>query len=180
MASDDKAAVHDHIYALAPAGNTNSAEGMMWGWRVVSPEAPFESPNPYDDDKWQKAVVLMTDGFNTVSSADTPWSSEMTPYGYAREERMGVGVNSASEMRDEIDNKLVRICTRMKADGILVYAITFGLDDSDPDELATKKVFQACATKDEAPYYFDAPAGEDLEDAFADIASDLVQLHVSK
>jgi Flp pilus assembly protein TadG len=178
--TDSKAAVHDFVQSLSPGGNTNSAEGMMWGWRVVSPEAPFESPNPYDDDKWQKAVVLMTDGFNTVSSADTPWSSEMTPYGYAREERMGVGVNSASEMRDEIDNKLVRICTRMKADGILVYAITFGLDDSDPDELATKKVFQACATKDEAPYYFDAPAGEDLEDAFADIASDLVQLHVSK
>jgi hypothetical protein len=178
--TDSKSAVHNFVQTLSPGGNTNSAEGMMWGWRVLSPGAPFESPNPYNDDKWQKAVVLMTDGFNTVSSADTPWYSEMSPYGYAREERMGVGINSASKMRDQIDSKLIRICTRMKAEGILVYAITFGLDDGDPSELATKKTFQACATNPDAPYYFDAPAGEDLEDAFADIAADLVQLHVSK
>ncbi|MEQ1931531.1 MAG: hypothetical protein ABL957_13530 [Parvularculaceae bacterium] len=178
--SQDKAAIHNYVQALSPGGNTNSAEGMMWGWRVLSPEAPFVSDYAYDDDKWQKAVVLMTDGFNTISSSATPWASEMAPYGYAREERMGAGVNTASEMRDEFDNKLVRICARMKAKGILVYAVTFGLDDADPNELATKKVFQACATDDEAPYYFDAPSGDDLEDAFADIASDLVQLHVSK
>lgn len=93
---------------------------------------------------------------------------------------MGVGIDTASEMRDEFDQKLLRTCARMKEKNILIYAITFGLSDSDPDELATKNIFRACATDDEAPYYFDAPAGEDLEDAFTDIASDLVQLHVSK
>ena len=180
VSSEDKAAIQDFVDDLSPGGNTNSAEGMMWGWRVLSPEAPFESEFAYDDGKWQKAVVLMTDGFNTVSSRDTPWGTELGPYGYGREERMGVGVNTASEMRNEIDNKLVRICSRMKEKGILVYAITFGLDDNDPDEAATKHVFQACASEDEEPYYFDAPDGEDLKDAFADIAADLVQLHVSK
>lgn len=178
--SDSKATLHDYIQALQPGGNTNSAEGLMWGWRVLSPEAPFVSPNPYNDDKWQKAVVLMSDGFNTVSSRSTHWKSDMTPYGYATEARMGVGVDTASEMRDQIDQKLLRICARMKEKGILVYAITFGLSDSDPSEAATKQIFQACATDDEAPYYFDAPNGDDLKDAFADIAADLVQLHVSK
>lgn len=179
-ASHEKEAIHDHIHSLAPAGNTNSAEGMMWGWRVLSPEAPFESDIPYNDNQWQKAVVLMTDGFNTVSNLDTHLGSDQSAYGYAVEERMGSGVNTASEMKDELDNKLLRICARMKAKGILVYAITFGLDDSDADELATKQTFQACASDDEAPYYFDAPDGEELEDAFADIAADLVQLHVSR
>lgn len=179
-ASHEKEAIHDHIHSLAPAGNTNSAEGMMWGWRVLSPEPPFESNIPYNDGQWQKAVVLMTDGFNTVSNLDTHLGSDQSAYGYAVEERMGSGVNTASEMKDQLDNKLLRICARMKAQGILIYAITFGLDDDDSDELATKQTFQACATDDEAPYYFDAPSGEDLEDAFADIAADLVQLHVSK
>lgn len=178
--SDEKDAIHDHIHALAPAGNTNSAEGMMWGWRVLSPEAPFESDIPYNDNEWQKAVVLMTDGFNTVSDLDTHMGSDQSAYGYAIEERMGSGVDTAAEMKDELDNKLLRICARMKAKGILIYAITFGLSDDDADELATKETFQACASEPEAPYYFDAPDGEDLEDAFADIAADLVQLHVSR
>jgi hypothetical protein len=178
--TNDKDAITDHIHALAPAGSTNSAEGLMWGWRALSPEAPFESDIPYNDDQWQKAVVLMTDGFNSISYKDTHQYTDYTAYGFGRQARLGSGINSDSEMEDEINNKLLRICTRMKAEGILVYAVTFGLSDSDPDELATKQIFQACASEPEAPYYFDAPAGEDLEDAFADIASDLVQLHVSK
>lgn len=180
IGSDEKRALRNHIHGLAPSGNTNSAEGMMWGWRVLSPAAPFESDIPYNDNQWQKAVVLMTDGFNTVSSRDTHLDSDLSAYGYAREARMGVGVDSASEMKDQLDRKLLRICERMKDRGILIYAITFGLSDSDPDERATKETFQACATESDAPYYFDAPSGDDLEDAFRDIAADLVQLHVSR
>lgn len=178
--SDKKKAVRDHIYALAPGGNTNSAEGMMWGWRLLSPEAPFESDIEYNDNEWQKAVVLMTDGFNTVSNLDTHLGSDQSAYGYAREERMGSGINTATKMRNQLDEKLLRVCARMKAKGILIYSITFGLSDSDPSELATKQTFQACASETTAPYYFDAPDGEELEDAFADIAADLVQLHVSR
>ena len=180
VGSDQKKKVRDHIYSLAPNGNTNSAEGMMWGWRVLSPEAPFINDIPYNDNRWQKAVVLMTDGFNTVSSRDTHLGSDQSAYGYAVEKRMGVGIDTASKMKTQLDRKLLRVCERMKANGILIYAITFGLSDSVADELATKQTFQACATETEEPYYFDAPAGEDLEDAFADIAADLVQLHVSQ
>jgi hypothetical protein len=178
--SDEKEAIHDHIHGLSPSGSTNSAEGMMWGWRVLSPEAPFMSDIPYNDNEWQKAVVLMTDGFNFISHQENYRGSGMTAYGFAREARMGVGVDTAAEMKAEIDKKLLRICTRMKQRNILVYAITFGLSDSDPDELAVKQLFQACASGSEAPYYFDAPDGDDLEDAFKDIAADLVKLHVSR
>jgi len=178
-ASNDKDSILDYINALAPAGSTNSAEGLMWGWRVLSPDAPFESETPYNAER-QKVAVLMTDGFNSISGRDTHQNTDFTAYGFGREARLGTGINTSSEMEDEINNKLLRICTRMKEKGILVYAVTFGLSDSDPDEYATKQVFQACASDDEAPYYFDAPDGEELEAAFEDIASDLVQLHVSR
>ncbi len=180
FSTKEKDAISDHINALAPSGSTNSAEGLMWGWRTLSPAAPFESEIPYNDDQWQKAVVLMTDGFNSISDRNTHQYTDYTAYGFGREARLGSGINTDSEMEDEINNKLLRICTRMKAQGILVYAVTFGLSDDDPDELATKQVFQACATESEAPYYFDAPDGEELQAAFEDIASDLVQLHVSR
>lgn len=178
--SNQKKKIRDHIQALAPAGNTNSAEGMMWGWRLLSPEAPFESDIPYNDSEWQKAVVLMTDGFNTVGSQNNYRGSSISAYGFAREQRMGANIDTAGEMLTEMNRKLLRICTRMKQKGILVYAITFGLSDSDPDELATKNTFRACANDSSAPYYFDAPKGSDLESAFKDIAADLVKLHVSR
>jgi hypothetical protein len=48
-------------------GGTNQAEGLAWGWRVLSPSAPFTEGRPYNDpsDPVRKVIVLMTDGENT-------------------------------------------------------------------------------------------------------------------
>src|SRR3546814_6603876 len=37
---------------------------MVWGWRVISPDAPFTEGLPYNTPKYDKVVVLMTDGVN--------------------------------------------------------------------------------------------------------------------
>lgn len=171
--------IADYVNALSPGGNTDSAHGAAWGWRVLSKEAPFtEGIGPADPDyeKWQKAIVIMTDGENTVGSDNnTHWNSAHGIYGFAMEERMGDGMNTPGEMRDEIDNKLLRVCHRMKEEGYLVYTIMFGLDSN-----SARSVFKACASKPTAPYFNEAVDGDDLEEAFGDIAADLVDLHVSK
>ena len=177
--------VEDHMDDIDPYGNTNSANGAVWGWRVVSPEAPFTEGEPYESGDWQKAVVIMTDGVNVISSGgDTHWESSSSTHGYAIEERMGSGVDrparggggfDSDRMADHVDEKLLRVCRRMKQEGILVYTIVFGLNDSNLEE-----VFQTCATSPEEPYYFKAPTAEQLKTAFADIAQDLVDLHVSR
>mgnify|MGYP000569076333 CR=1 FL=1 len=173
--TNDRTAIENHVDALSAHGNTDSANGAMWGWRILSNGAPFTEGVPDSNTDWTKAIVIMTDGENTVGSADTHWDSAPTSYGYAVESRMGVGVNSASEMRDEVDNKLLRICHRMKQEGYLVYTIMFDLDST-----SVETIFKACATKPTAPYFQDADTGTDLEQAFGDIAKDLVDLHVSK
>ena len=173
--TDSRTDVENHMDTLFPNGNTNSANGAVWGWRVLSPGAPFTEGVDYSNGQWQKAVVIMTDGVNTTSNRDTHLGSDLTAYGYERESRMGDSMDDADEMEAEFDNKLLRICQRMKDQDILVYTIVFGLDDAD-----TEEVFQACATLPEAPYYQQAPDGDDLEDAFGDIAQDLVKLHISK
>ncbi|MEM9013993.1 MAG: TadE/TadG family type IV pilus assembly protein [Pseudomonadota bacterium] len=170
-----KSDIQTHMDKIFPNGNTNAANGAIWGWRAVSPGAPFTEGAEYSDTDWQKAVVIMTDGNNNVSDRDTHWETDFTAYGYAIEERMGVGVDTEGEIEDEIDNKMLRICHRMKEQGILVYTIVFGLDNQE-----TENIFKACATKTTAPYYYKAPSGEDLDAAFGDIAQDLVSLHVSK
>jgi len=176
--TDDRDAIEAHMAKLVPDGNTNSANGAVWGWRLLSNDAPFtEGVGPSDDDfgDWQKAVVLMTDGVNTVSKLTTHWGSDLSAYGFARESRMGKSMNDATKMRNEIDNKLLRICHRMKEEGYLVYTIMFDLKSA-----STATVFKACATEPNAPYYFDAVTAADLKDAFGAIAADLVDLHISK
>ncbi len=171
--------VEDHVDALYPNGNTDIAHGAAWGWRVLSKEAPFTEgigPGDPDYEKWQKAVVIMTDGEQVVGSDNkTHWGSTQGQYGFAIEERMGDGIDTSSKMRNELDDKLLRICHRMKAEGYLVYTIMFGLDST-----STANVFKACATRPIAPYFHDAADGDDLEEAFGEIAADLVNLHISK
>ena len=36
----------------------------LWGWRVISPGAPFTEGSAYNDDKFVKAIILLTDGEN--------------------------------------------------------------------------------------------------------------------
>ncbi|MFZ5616769.1 MAG: pilus assembly protein TadG-related protein [Pseudomonadota bacterium] len=183
--TQDRTKVENKLAELFPNGNTNSANGAVWGWRVLSSKAPFTEGVSETNTDWQKAVVIMTDGQNTIGNASTHWLSSPSVYGFAIEERMGKNVSKGDrgnpntynndDMRDQLDEKLLRICRRMKEEGILVYTIIFDLNDSE-----TEKVFKSCATSPTEPYYFVAPSGEDLEQAFGDIAQDLVNLHVSR
>lgn len=185
--TDVRKDVEDKMKQLFPMGNTNSANGMVWGWRLLSPQAPFTEGVDQAggaNSAWQKAIVLMTDGQNTMSSTSTHLGSSPSAYGYQIEQRMGAGVNiaddnnsnySSTSMRDQLDEKLLRICRRAKQEKILVYTIIFGLNDANLEQ-----VFKSCATSPTAPYYYKAPTKVQLEAAFGQIAQDLVNLHVSQ
>ncbi|MEZ5914851.1 MAG: hypothetical protein R3C42_04390 [Parvularculaceae bacterium] len=96
----------------------------MSGLARPAPEAPFESKFGYNDRQWQKAVVLMTDGFNTISWRDTPWGTELGPYGYGREAD-GEGVNTSSEMPRRIRQQARANMLADEGEGILVYTIAW-------------------------------------------------------
>ena len=65
--TDTRSTVTTAIDALAANGNTVIPAGLLWGWRVLSSTAPFTEGAAYSDEKWVKAVVLLTDGENDVS-----------------------------------------------------------------------------------------------------------------
>ena len=50
---------------MAAQGATGVGEGAMWGWRVLSPGAPFTDGRAYSTKNNTKVLVLMTDGQNT-------------------------------------------------------------------------------------------------------------------
>ena len=71
-----RAAIEKGIDAMEARGNTNLPEGLMWGWRVVSPELPYIEGKAFNDKAWRKVIVFMTDGDNNATSSDTNTRTE--------------------------------------------------------------------------------------------------------
>ena len=68
--TDSRASIEAGIDAMVARGNTNLPEGLMWGWRVVSPGLPYTEGKSFTDKEWRKVVVFMTDGDNDVGTND--------------------------------------------------------------------------------------------------------------
>jgi len=64
----------------------------------------------------------------------------------------------------------------MKQDNILVYSIVFDVSEGSTVDTLMK----SCATESTQPYYYNAPNASELEEAFSNIAADLVDLHISQ
>ncbi len=64
----DQIGVDDCHRCAFASGNTYIGAGLTWGWRMVSPDAPFTQGVAYGDmakTSTSKYVILMTDGENT-------------------------------------------------------------------------------------------------------------------
>ena len=150
--------LQDAIDDLYAEGSTYGNFGMVWGWRVISPEAPFTEGEEYNSADWRKAVIMMTDGVNTMHN---------TYSAYGKTNRHNIRA-------DDLDDRLADVCENMKEEDILVYTITFqsGVDEN------TKDIYRKCATVESM--YTHAPSDDDLEEIFKKIANQLSRLHLSK
>ncbi|HUG60644.1 MAG TPA: TadE/TadG family type IV pilus assembly protein, partial [Methylomirabilota bacterium] len=67
---------------------TNVAEGLAWGWRVLSPGEPYTEGAPFGTTSTRKYIILLTDGENVVYQGDTNYAptshnkSQYTSWGY--------------------------------------------------------------------------------------------------
>ena len=81
--TNDKSAVISLIQSMQAKGGTNILEGVMWGWRVLSPEPPFTEGRPYDDPENNKYLIVMTDGENWHQARSNHNKSSYHAFGYA-------------------------------------------------------------------------------------------------
>src|SRR5262249_6833570 len=58
--TNDKSAITSAISAMVAGGNTVIPEGIAWGWRVLSPGAPFTEGAAYSDSDTIKFLILLT------------------------------------------------------------------------------------------------------------------------
>jgi hypothetical protein len=62
-------------------------EGIMWGWRILSPAPPFTEGRPYDKKDNDKFLIVMTDGENWHQSRSNHNKSSYHAFGYASKGR---------------------------------------------------------------------------------------------
>lgn len=155
--SSDREALTSHLDTMRPEGNTLGNIGMAWGYRLLSPEAPFEEGSNWGNKYWRKAVVMMTDGDNTMNGTYSSYWT--TPHN-------NINVTDLNERFEET-------CEAMKDQGIIIYTVTFTSNINEN----TKGYYRRCASSEDQ--YYDAPTQEELIEVFETISRELSNLHIT-
>ncbi len=169
----------------------------LWGGST-----PNNLPFDYAAPNMAKTVILLTDGrnewydwpggtwqaggqqhFSGIPGSNrypgsyknefrSTWpGADYTAYGRLTEGRLGTTSNSAA--KTVVNNRMLELCTAMKAQGIKVYTITFQLNDA-----TIQQLYRDCATSDE--FYFNSPSNSDLQQVFVQIADELSNLRIAE
>jgi Flp pilus assembly protein TadG len=176
--TNNKANLTARIDALSAYGATGGPMGTQWAWYMLSPKwknvwPAASEPAPYTDTvsvagaepKLKKIAVLMTDGsYNTVRGWKDQDQNRMSAYA-------------------------TKICREMKAAGVIVYTVGFGLDQLPAAERAkaiatltecstSSMIDNNIATLTHKFYNAETPAA--LQGAFRDIALQLSKLRLTQ
>ncbi len=164
---------------MVASGNTNVAMGAVWGWHMISPNAPFRDGAAYGAPKTQKIIVLLTDGDNVMSGNSNKNNSTYSGYGYVWQKRLknasNVSLDAGSSndaRRDAIDSRQTKICDNLRDKKILVYSIGVGVSTH------SKSILQGCATTTDM--YYDVTDASQLTTVFNAIAGSIQNLRIAK
>jgi hypothetical protein len=126
--------------------------------RVLSAQEPFSggaTEEEAEENNITKAIVLMTDGENTISKSN------------------GLPTHEDDD-EAEANRWTTEACNQAKSKGIKVYTMTFGTEVPP----ATAQLIRDCSSGE--GFHFDASNGDQLEQAFGQIATSLSKLYLSQ
>lgn len=176
-------------------GGTNQAEGLAWGWRVLSPNAPFTEGESFNAarDNVRKVIVLMSDGENTNVGSDPVLDSDYSAYNH-----LGVwtdlsdggllgqlvggivrgilapqyrrNISSSTSYVTYVNNRQRQVCDNIKDAGIEIYVVRFRNGDD--------SVMRYCASGDD--HYFTANSASELAAAFDAIGTGIGALRLTR
>ena len=158
---------------LQASGNTNILEGVMWGWRVLSPGQPFTQGKAYGAPNNRKIIILMTDGMNNFGGVNNMNDSSYFTYGFARQGLIGQVTNDNDTLDNLLDAKTLQACANAKAMGIVIYTIGFGSGANGSADL-----LRGCATQ--TSYYYAPQNSSELDPVFQQIAQSINNLRISQ
>jgi len=159
--TDDAAALKRAIDRLRTGGSTAGHLGTAWAWYLVSPSwagvwPAASRPVDYGDKRTIKAVVLMTDGvYNTFGGT------------------CDRSCSNTSLQAERSQGAARQMCANMKRENVKVYSVGFRLDDPRAED-----ILQTCASS--LLTFYRAENGEQLRQAFRNIAEDLLRLRLAQ
>lgn len=170
--SDDWNGLKSAIDAMVAVGDTNIPLGLMWGWHLLSPNAPFADGRPYGAEKSKKIVVLMTDGENTMGSTSNNNASLYNSLGYIWQNRLGITSGSTAQRKAAMDGRLTTLCANMKAQDIVIYTVRVEVTSGD------SSVLRGCASSNDK--FYDVQDASQLNAVFNAIAGSIENLRILK
>ena len=155
--TNDVTVLKSLVTSLKPQGATNILEGLMWGWRTVSPNSVFADGSSYSSTNVNKIIILMTDGANSWS--DNPYANYNQTFffsmGYFKNAdgstpngRLPPGYQNLTntiQARNALDALTQTACTNAKSVGIQMYTIGFSTS-GDPIDSQGLSLLNGCAS----------------------------------
>jgi len=200
--TDNPTTVINTINGMQAEGGTNIHMGTIWGFRALSPTAPFTEGGPYDQ-ATSKVMIIMTDGENTAYNLSSHCGSTQrslngncyhSAYGFQYNSsnssntttsggniaRMGNTSNvDNSTLVTEMNQRTLDSCSNAKAAGISIYTIGLATDtvtQSTPETV--RAMLTNCATVAANAKFPTSPS--QLKSTFEDIANDLSALRLAQ
>ncbi len=191
--TDNPAQVINAIDNMVALGGTNIHEGTAWGFRALSPGAPFDQGAPYDE-ATSKVLIVMTDGENTAYNLSNYCSSSAqrslngscyySAYGYPSNHtgatpRMGPLATSNANLVNQMNERTLQTCANAKAEGITLYTVGLATNTvTQSTEAVVRAMLTNCAsTSDRARF---PSRASDLKETFTAIANDLSALRLAR
>ncbi len=186
------------INEMTADGNTNILEGLMWGWRTISPNAPYGDGRAYNWNSQvaigpgssirnRKFIIVMTDGDNYWASQDNPNKSIYSPFGYYRNNRLQAGINSDWDATLAMNAKARTACDNIKAlrdkdNNEAVKIVTIGFSTPGQQISSTGlQLLQDCASMEGGQrLFYTATNATELSQVFSLIAANIGKLKLTR
>ena len=170
--TNDQVALQTAIAAMTANGYTNIEQGIMWGWHLLSDNAPFTQGRAYGEVGNHKVMIVMTDGANTYISQSNMNRSQYMGFNYISQGYLGTTSTNNGTVVDAMNARTLEVCANIPVQ-ITVYTIAFELEDADAEAILAQ-----CAS--DATKAFDADNSAELIAAFQLIAQDIATLRIAE
>jgi len=152
---------------------TNIPEGLAWGWRMLTPNAPFPQAASLASRDVTKYIVLMTDGRNVAfGSKDTLNKSDYGSYGFLSAARIS-GTTDQTKTETKQNEWTLQLCDAVKKQDIEIFTVVYKETES-----TVLDMFKKCASRPGNSYKADDTGA--LEAAFTSIGANISPLRLTQ
>ena len=151
-------------------GATAGHLGIAWGWYLLSPEwgniwPNASQPTDYFEPETAKAMIIMTDGVFNSTHPLTPKNSNETAADYCR------------AIRDDTNIHVYTIGFDVPTRTETIDGVEFTVPNLPHVEGTNQNILEFCASDENS--HFDARDGDQLEEAYEQIAAEISDLRIS-